>query len=361
MKSKNKQYLSFLLAFILSFAVNFSNVFAAGNLKVHFIDVGQADSILVQAPNGKNMLIDAGETKDNAVMNYLKGLGISKLDAVVATHPHSDHISEMADIISSFDIGNFYMPKVSHTTQTFADMANALKNKGIKATEAVAGNWIGLDENLGCDIVAPNSSNYEGLNNWSAVIHLSYGNTSFLFTGDAEALSEEEILNNGLDIKSDVLKVGHHGSSTSTSSDFLKAVNPKYAVISYGEDNDYGHPHSETVEKLNNIKTYKTATDGNIVFTSDGKNITVETNVPTPEIKQPAEAKTDNTASKQVKANNNTTNTNNNKSATVYITKTGSKYHSNGCQYLRRSKIPTTLGEALSDGYSACSKCSPPR
>lgn len=360
MRFKNKQYLSFLLTFILSFAVNFSNVFAANNLKVHFIDVGQADSILVQAPNGKNMLIDAGETKDNAVMNYLKGLGISKLDAVVATHPHSDHISEMDDVINNFDIGNFYMPKVSHTTQTFSDMANALKRKGIKATEAVAGNWIGLDENLGCDIVAPNSDNYEDLNNWSAVIHLTYGNTSFLFTGDAEELSEKEILNNGLNIKSDVLKLGHHGSSTSTSSDFLKAVNPKYAVISYGADNDYGHPHSETLEKLNGITTYKTATDGNIVFTSDGKTITVETNVPTPEIKQPTEVKTDNTST-QVKLNTNTVDTNNNKSVTVYITKTGSKYHSSGCQYLRRSKIPTTLGEALSDGYTACSKCSPPR
>jgi len=283
---KGKKYISFLLAFILSFAINFTNVLATGNLKVHFIDVGQADSILVQTPNGRNMLIDAGETKDNAVINYLNGLGITRLDAVVATHPHENHISEMPEVINSFEIGNFYMPKVSHTTQGFADMINALSNRGIKVTEATAGNWIGLDENLGCDIVAPNSNNYKDLNNWSAVVHLTYGKTSFLFTGDAEELSEQEILNSGINIKSDVLKVGHHGSSTSTSLDFLKAVNPKYAVISYGADNDYGHPNNETLEELKDITTYKTATDGNIVFTSDGNGITVETNVPVPEIKK---------------------------------------------------------------------------
>lgn len=162
---KSKRYLSFFLVFILSFAVNITNIFANGNLKVHFIDVGQADSILVQSPNGKNLLIDAGETKDNAVMNYLQGLGINRLDSVIATHPHADHISEMADIISTFEIGNFYMPKVSHTTQSFSNMANALKNKGIKASEAVAGNWVGFDETLDCTFVAPNSADYEDLNN----------------------------------------------------------------------------------------------------------------------------------------------------------------------------------------------------
>jgi len=160
---KGKKYISFFLIFVLSFAINFTNVLAIGNLKVHFIDVGQADSILVQAPNGRNMLIDAGETKDNAVMNYLNELGITRLDAVVATHPHADHISEMPEVINNFEIGNFYMPKVSHTTQGFADMVNALSNKGIKVTEATSGNWIGLDENLGCDIVAPNSNDYEDL------------------------------------------------------------------------------------------------------------------------------------------------------------------------------------------------------
>jgi len=205
---KGKKYISFFLIFVLSFAINFTNVLATGNLKVHFIDVGQVDSILVQAPNGRNMLIDAGETKDNAVMNYLNGLGITRLDAVVATHPYADHISEMPEVINNFEIGNFYMPKVSHTTQGFADMVNALSNKGIKVKEATVGNWIGLDENLDCDIVAPNSNDYEDLNNWSAVVHLTYGKTSFLFTGDTEKSSGQEILNGGINIKSDVLKVG---------------------------------------------------------------------------------------------------------------------------------------------------------
>lgn len=220
------------------------------------------------------------------MVKYLQGLGITTLDAVVATHPHTDHISEMTDIINSFKIGSLYMPKISHTTQTFTDMANALKNKGIKATETMAGGWIGLDENLGCDIVAPNSADYENLNNWSTIIRLTYGNNSFLFTGDAEELSEQEVINSGVNIDSDVLKVGHHGSSTSTGSDFLKAVSHKYAVISYGVDNDYGHPNSDTLQKLANVSTYKTAIDGNIVFTSDSKNISVQTNVPTLEKKE---------------------------------------------------------------------------
>lgn len=191
---------------------------------------------------------------------------------------------------------------------------------------------------------------------------MTYGNTSFLFTGDAEELSEQEILNSGVNIKSDVLKVGHHGSSSSTTPEFLQAVSPKYAVISYETNNDYGHPHSETLEKLNGITTYKTAVDGNIVFTSDGTTISVETNVPVLE-KQPQQSEVKSNTETSTKVENIAPPTTNNddKSVTVYITNTGAKYHSSGCRYLRKSKIATTLGEAISSGYTPCSKCSPPR
>lgn len=273
---KIKYVLTVLILMILT-VLNVSIFSPDELLKVHFIDVGQADSILIQAPNGKNMLIDAGETKDNAVLSYLNSLGIEKLDTVIATHPHNDHISEIDDVIKNFEIGTFYMPNISHTTKAFENVVKALKAKGIKVTEAKKGTTITLDSNLSCNIVAPISNKYESLNNWSAVIHLTYGDTSFLFTGDAEELSEKEILESKVNIKADVLKIGHHGSSTSTSINFLEAVNPTYAVVSYEQGNDYGHPHKETIKKLKNITTYNTAKDGNIIITSDSKNLSIET------------------------------------------------------------------------------------
>lgn len=247
------------------------------SLTVHYIDVGQADSILIQTPSGKNMLIDAGETKYGAVVSYLKNLDIDKLDVVVATYPDDGHISKMADIINNFEIGNFYMPKVEGTTQSFKDMTNMLKTKKITTIDAKSGTSINLGKGINCVIVAPVKSNYEDLNNWSAVIHLKYGNNSFLFTGDAETISENEILASGRNIKADVLKVGRHGSSGSTSSEFLKMVNPTYAVISVGQNNEYGHPHKEILDRLKNITTYTTIKNGNIVITSDGKKIEVST------------------------------------------------------------------------------------
>jgi len=223
------------------------------------------------------MLIDAGETKNNAIKNYLDSLGITKLDVVVATHPHSDHMSEMADIINSYEIGEFYMPNATNNTKGFEKMIDALDNKNIKANQAKAGVEINFDKDTDCYIVAPCKDKYDDLNDYSAVIKLVYGNNSFLFTGDAESKSEGEILENNTDIKADVLKVGHHGSHTSTSDKFLEAVSPKYAIISAGKDNEYGHPHKETIDKLekNNIKTYITYSSGTITVTSDGNNINV--------------------------------------------------------------------------------------
>ena len=203
-----------------------------GVLRVNYIDVGQADSILIQSPNGRNMLIDAGETKDKAVIDYLNSRNVKKLDVIVATHPHEDHISEMAEVVKNFDVGEFYMPKKQHTTKTFEKMVDAVLSKNITVNEAKAGISINFDENIKCDIIAPCGSDYDNLNNWSAVIKLSYGNTSFIFTGDAEDISEKEIIGSGVDIKADVLKVGHHGSHSSTTKSFLEKIAPKYAVIS---------------------------------------------------------------------------------------------------------------------------------
>lgn len=243
---------------------------------VHYIDVGQGDSILVQV-NNKNLLIDSGPKSDKEkFLNYLSGLNLEKLDYIIATHPHEDHIGNMADIIEDYNVLAFYAPKAQSTTKTFEKMVEALKDKNLKISVIKKGtNSIDLGQNTKVTVFSPNADSYENSNNYSPVIKIEYGNTSFLFTGDAEEDEEKEILNNNEDISSDVLKIGHHGSSTSTSENFLARVNPSIGIISAGKDNSYNHPHKETINLLNKYKvtTYRTDKDGTIVISSDGSKI----------------------------------------------------------------------------------------
>ncbi|APQ98249.1 ComEC/Rec2 family competence protein [Clostridium botulinum] len=254
-------------------AVNTSN--KSNELKVHYIDVGQGDSILVQTKD-KNILIDAGTRKssDNLI-SYLKKQHIKKLDYVIATHPHEDHIGGMPKVIEEFEISNFYAPKKTANTKIFKDMILQLKKKNLKINVAKKGISLNLSNNSSLDFLAPVKDNYENTNDSSAVVKLTHGNTKFLFTGDAEKTSEKDILNSNEDLSSNVLKVGHHGSHSSSSKEFLDKINPKIAIISCGKNNDYGHPHKETMKELNkrNIEVYRTDIDGNIVLTSDGENI----------------------------------------------------------------------------------------
>ncbi|CUU46290.1 ComEC/Rec2 family competence protein [Clostridium beijerinckii] len=282
-----KKYLLVFLAILLfSFSIvscgptnfnsNKANNADPNKMFVHYIDVGQGDCILVQV-NNKNLLIDSGPKSDRRkLFNYLSGLDLNKLDYVIATHPHEDHIGNMDDIIKTYSIGAFYAPKVESTTKSFEDMVDALKDKNLKV-HVLKNNSTSIDlgENTKVNVFSPNKDFYDNLNNYSPVIKIQYGNTSFLFTGDAEKEVEKEILNNNEDISADVLKVGHHGSSTSTSKDFLKKVNPSIAVISVGKDNIYNHPDAITTKLLDesNIKTYRTDKDGTIVICSDGSNI----------------------------------------------------------------------------------------
>lgn len=248
---------------------------ASGTLKVSYIDVGQADSILVQQGTS-SMLIDAGTNEaSEKVKNYIASQGVTKLDYVVGTHPHEDHIGGLDVAINSFQVGTVYMPKITNTTKTFTDVVKAIKNKGLQAVSPKAGETFKLGE-ASCTVLAPNSSKYEDLNNYSIVIKVTFGNNSFMFDGDAEDVSEKEMLSKGFDVKADVLKVGHHGSSSSTTEGFLNAVNPKYAVISVGKGNTYGHPHESTMNRLkaHNIAVYRTDECGTIVAISDGNNIT---------------------------------------------------------------------------------------
>ncbi|HHV18436.1 MAG TPA: MBL fold metallo-hydrolase [Thermoanaerobacterales bacterium] len=248
-----------------------------GLLKVHFIDTGQSDSIFIKSPSGKTMLIDAGNNGDgDTVINYIKRQGVSKIDFIVGTHPHADHLGGMADVIEFFDIGKILMPKITTNTKTFENVLLAVKNKGLTITSARGGMTFSLDDDVKINIFAPNSSSYESLNNYSIVLKLIYENTSFLFTGDAERTSEEEMLQNkNYDLCADVLKVAHHGSSTSTTKEFLSAVSAKYAIICVGQDNPYGHPHRETLDNLfdHGIEVYTTAENGNIIITSDGEEL----------------------------------------------------------------------------------------
>ncbi|MCM1991983.1 MBL fold metallo-hydrolase [Oceanirhabdus seepicola] len=245
-----------------------------GKLKVHYIDVGQADAILIEQ-EGKYMLIDAGNNDDKEILlSYLKSNGVKRLEYVIGTHPHEDHIGSLDAVIEKFEIGKVLMPKVTHTTKTFKDVVSETKKKGLKFTTPKIGDTFELGEGK-FTVLAPNSSEYKDLNEYSIVIRFEYGNRSFMFTGDAEAHSEKEIINNGLELRSDVLKAGHHGSRSSSSNEFLKKVKPKYAIISCGKDNDYGHPHKEIIERYNKlgIKMLRTDKLGTIVCLSDGESI----------------------------------------------------------------------------------------
>jgi competence protein ComEC len=221
------------------------------------------------------MLIDAGNNSDSKLLlSYLRKNNIKKLNYVVGTHPHEDHIGSLDTVINNFKIGNVLLPNIIHTTKTYRDVISAIKNKNIKVTKPKIGNTFKVGDST-CVILAPRDKKYHNLNDYSIVIKVIFGNTSYIFTGDSEKDSEEEMVRNRISLKSNVLKVGHHGSRSSTSDAFLNEVSPQYAVISCGRKNDYKHPHRETVEKLRlkGIPLYRTDESGTIISTSDGNSI----------------------------------------------------------------------------------------
>ena len=245
-------------------------------LKVHYLDVGQGDSIFVELPNNETMLIDAAESyQSENIINYLKNLNYQKIDYVIGTHPHTDHIGGLKDIINTFEIGKIFMPKVVSTTKTYESLLMAIKDKNLKINTAKAGTSIIDTDTLKINILAPNNSTYTELNNYSVVTKITYGTTKFLFMGDSEKLIENEIKEN---VTADVIKIGHHGSNTSSSIDFIKKVNAKYGIISVGLNNKYNLPKEETITNWENsgTKIYLTSTNGTIRASSDGTNIKIE-------------------------------------------------------------------------------------
>ncbi len=246
----------------------------SGELQIHYIDVGQGDATLIQC-DGMNMLIDAGENdKGMQVRAYLEKQGVKKLDYVIGTHPDSDHIGGLDVVIYNFDCGTILMPDYEKDTKTYDDVIQTIKNKHYKITEPIVGTTYELGQ-AEFTIIAPNRD-YDDANDASIGLVLTYGEQSFLFTGDAEEAAEADIVKNGIDIQAKVYKAGHHGSRTSSSEELLELVKPEIVVISCGEDNSYGHPHADILNycRTNKIPIYRTDMQGTIVVKTDGKRLT---------------------------------------------------------------------------------------
>lgn len=265
----------------ISFLTQNNNVNYENKMIIHYIDVGQGDCILIQV-NNKNLLIDSGPSSNRKdLLNYLEKLDIKKFDYIIATHPHEDHIGNMDTIIKRYDIGSFYSPKVITSSTTFENMISALVDKNLKINVLKKGvKGIDLGKNTEIEVFSPlENISSDNLNDYSPIIKITFFNNSFLFTGDAEISTEDTVLSENNNLNCDILKVGHHGSSTSTSTDFLISTNPSVAIISVGKNNSYGHPTSETLSLLNsyNIRTIRTDINGTVIAISDGKNINIST------------------------------------------------------------------------------------
>lgn len=257
-------------------------VISENEAEISFIDLWQSESILIKTKE-KAVLIDAGEIGyGDEIKAFLKSRNVKKIDLFVLTHPHSDHIGSAEDVIRDFDVKEVLMPDIPDesqpTVQLYESLLYAIEKENTKFTLASPGMVYDLDGAI-LEILGPVSDYGTDYNNWSIVSKFTIGEKSFLFTGDQGTEAESDLLNSGADVSCDVLKVGHHGSSTSSSSVFLNKASPEYAVILCGKGNDYGHPHDNTITALydRKIKVLRTDLDGNISFVTDGKNLTVYT------------------------------------------------------------------------------------
>lgn len=246
------------------------------NLTVHFLDIGQADCILIQDPTGANMLIDAGNNQDSSyILKYLNSLNIKKIDYLIATHPHEDHIGSMDDIVESFEIGTILAPDVEYDSTSNENLTNIIEKKDYKISYAKSGMSYKFANN-NFYVLSPFNNKYEDINDYSLVIKFDFKDVTFLFMGDAEGDILNEIISSKVNLEADVLKVGHHGSSVSCPDSFISKVKPKIAVLTVRNDS-YNYPHFTTLSTLKtfDVETYQTASKGTIVITSDGKKIQV--------------------------------------------------------------------------------------
>ena len=247
---------------------------AYADLDVYFLDVGEGDAAIVVC-DGEAMLIDGGDPDDSRlVYTYLKDvLGIKTINCIIATHPHSDHIGGIPGAMNACWVEKIYSPVTSDDTPAFTDLEKYAELQGIAVEPAPVNTTFFLGQ-CRIKVLGPQRSDYEDMNDMSIVVKLIYGDTSFLFMGDAESAAETDLLETGFDLKSDVLKVGHHGSSFSTGTAFLKAVSPEYSVISTGAGNKNNHPSKWVLDRLRNTTVYRTDELGHIICHSDGKKLT---------------------------------------------------------------------------------------
>ncbi len=389
MNSRNIRILTVLLS-ILLLVVGCSSAEAVGlnqpaasvatvskELKVHYINVGQADSIFIDYQD-YDILIDGGNNLDGGlVVNYLKNLSVDDIEILVGTHAHEDHIGGLDNVLAAFNVEQIIstesiegvLEKSDKITLAYKEYINAAVNEkntaGAKLIED-SNLTFNLDEGIDFKVIEL-GDDFKDVNNTSIVCILDYNDTEFLFMGDLESDVEKANLDKFSDIE--VLKLGHHGSRTSTSKEFLDVVKPEYGIFSCGMDNSYGHPHAETIVKLNEygIKSFRTDHQGNIVATTDGKSVSFNVEPMKLEVMKESNASNVTNSSSQDYNNDSSatqtkiaeTKVTEKKSKTVYITDTGKKYHSDGCRYLKKSKIPISLDNAKARGYGACKVCKP--
>ena len=336
---------------------DFDSALSDPQLSVWFFDVGQGDSILIGCEN-EYMLVDAGTNESGkTVVDFLKTQGVKSLKYAVGTHPHADHIGGLDDVLDSVKTSNLIMPDVTADTAVFSDVLDSVERQNLSVTVPGQGDKFSVGD-AEITLLSDTDKNYgDELNNYSLVLKLVYRGFSLVLTGDAETEAEEDILESGQDISADVLKLGHHGSRTSTSNRFLNAVSPRSAVISCGKDNDYGHPHFETLEKLekSQIEVYRTDLSGTLLLTSDGKNGF--------EISPQFSQKTFADSEIQVEHENSSSSDRQNHN---YILNTKSKkFHNIDCKsadgiYTKNRKdFYGSRDQLISQGYSPCSVCNP--
>ena len=253
---------------------------SGGNLTVYFLDVGQGDSEFIISPSGNTMLIDAGPSGSGKVIeNDLNQIGVDdKINYVVATHPHEDHIGGISTILNDYTIGEFIDSGYPHTTKIYTTMLKTIDSKNIPFTTPRYGDVIAFDSSMTTEVISPDKDKkYSEINDRSIVIRMQYKNVSFLFMGDAQDDVENYLMWDWYHVKSTVLKVGHHGSDTSSTIGFLWKVHPEVSIIEVGDDNDYGHPSKNTLGKLAMVgsKVYRTDQDGTIMITTNGESYTV--------------------------------------------------------------------------------------
>lgn len=347
-------------------ANNSSTTKTSSKLLVHFIDVGQGDSILIT--QGKHaMLIDAGNNdKGTTVQLYLKKQGLTSLDYVIGTHPDADHIGGLDVVIYKFDCKKILLPDCTSNTATYRDVLSSMKSKNYTATHPAAGQKFSLGK-AQFTITGP-VQKYNSTNDNSLSLRLTFMQSSFLFTGDVTQNAEPDLIAKNKTLQADVLKIAHHGSKYSTTSAFLAAVSPKYAVISCAEGNSYGFPCARVLNLLrkNHVKTFRTDEQGSIVATSNGQTISWNTS-PSTSWKAGESTKQHTTSNRQTKKSSSNTNTSKkiDKNASYVINTSTKKFHLPSCYSVKKMSVANTQStkasrsELIKEGYSPCKNCNP--